>query len=481
MKKILLPLLALALSANLFAQTEAQDKKMKWWREARFGMFVHWGPYSLLGGVYNGYLQRVGGTEWIMNRCKIPVKEYQDITRTFNPVKFDPEALVRIAKEAGMKYLVITAKHHDGFAMFKSQASKYNIVDFTPYGKDVLDTLAKACRKQGIKLGFYYSQIQDWNNPGGTTGRRPMSKGWPHPKAEEIDAYTLAHQGSWDPLQQTATRKEYFDRVAIPQIKELLTNYGDIAVFFWDTPSEMTEEYAGKISALFNEYPHIITNDRLIRGSERFTGDYKTPEQTIPTVKQLDGTDWETCMTLNDSWGYKRRGTVWKTSRTLILSLIDIVSKGGNFLLNIAPDGEGAIPEINYHRLKEIGDWMKKYGEAIYGTGRVKASEPQWGRCTQKLVGDKTYVYLHVTDWPEDGQLLFRLYENASKATLLHNGQPVKFHNTHDGIYIDLPETAPDPYTSVIKLEFDKRLPEVKVKPMNTRSYEIVDESKKKL
>lgn len=282
-------------------------------------------------------------------------------------------------------------------------------------------------------------------------------------------------------MQQTATRKEYFDRVAIPQIKELLTNYGDIAVFFWDTPSEMTEEYAGKISALFNEYPHIITNDRLIRGSERFTGDYKTPEQTIPTVKQLDGTDWETCMTLNDSWGYKRRGTVWKTSRTLILSLIDIVSKGGNFLLNIAPDGEGAIPEINYHRLKEIGDWMKKYGEAIYGTGRVKASEPQWGRCTQKLVGDKTYVYLHVTDWPEDGQLLFRLYENASKATLLHNGQPVKFHNTHDGIYIDLPETAPDPYTSVIKLEFDKRLPEVKVKPMNTRSYEIVDESKKKL
>lgn len=219
---------------------------MKWWREARFGMFVHWGPYSLLGGVYNGYLQRVGGTEWIMNRCKIPVKEYQDITRTFNPVKFDPEALVRIAKEAGMKYLVITAKHHDGFAMFKSQASKYNIVDFTPYGKDVLDTLAKACRKQGIKLGFYYSQIQDWNNPGGTTGRRPMSQGWPHPKAEEIDAYTLAHQGSWDPLQQTATRKEYFDRVAIPQIKELLTNYGDIAVFFWDTPSEMTEEYAGK-------------------------------------------------------------------------------------------------------------------------------------------------------------------------------------------------------------------------------------------
>ncbi|WP_342990191.1 MULTISPECIES: alpha-L-fucosidase [Bacteroides] len=481
MKNILLLLLTLTLSApNLLAQTKEQNQKMKWWREARFGMFIHWGPYSILGGVYNDYLQRVGGTEWIMNRCKIPVKEYRDITRTFNPVKYNAEAWVKMAKDAGMKYIVITAKHHDGFAMFKSEASNYNIVDFTPYKKDVLDALAKACRKHGMKLGFYYSQIQDWNNPGGTTGRRPMSQGWPNPKAEEIDAYTLAHRGSWDPLQQTATREEYFERVAIPQIKELLTNYGDIAVFFWDTPSEMTEEYAEKISALFKDYPHIITNDRLIRDSEKYTGDYKTPEQTIPTVKQLDGTDWETCMTLNDSWGYKKRGNVWKTSRTLILSLIDIASKGGNFLLNIAPDGEGAIPEINYRRLKDVGDWMKKYSESIYGTERVKVKEPQWGRCTQKFVGGKTYVYLHVIDWPEDGKLLFRVYENASSATLLHNGEALKFKNTHDGIYLDLPQEAPDAYVSVIKLVYDKQLPKVKIKPMNTKNYEIVDENRKK-
>ena len=477
-KKILLLLTLTLFLQNGFTQTEEHDRKMKWWREARFGMFIHWGPYSILGGVYNDYLQRVGGTEWIMNRCKIPVKEYQEITKTFNPVKYDAEAWVKMAKDAGMKYLVITAKHHDGFAMIKTKASKYNIVDFTPYGKDVLDALAKACRKHDMKLGFYYSQIQDWNNPGGTTGRRTMDQGWPNPKANEIDEYTQAHNGSWDPLQQTATRKEYFNNIAIPQIKELLTNYGDIAIFFWDTPTGMTEEYAKKINDLFKDYPHIITNDRLIRGSKKYTGDYKTPEQIIPTVKQLDGTDWETNMTLNDSWGYKKRGCVWKTSETLILNLVDIVSKGGNYLLNIAPDGEGGIPEINYHRLKEIGNWMKKYGESIYETERVKTSQPMWGRCTQKIVGNKTYVYLHVIDWPEDQQLLFRLYEKAISAKLLHNGQTLKFKNTHDGIYIDLPKYAPDKYVSVIKVEFDKQLPRFKIRPMNQSNYEIVDADK---
>ena len=410
-----------------------------------------------------------------MNRCKIPVTEYQEVTKTFNPVKYDAEKWVRLAKDAGMKYMIITAKHHDGFAMFKSKASNYNIVDFTPYGKDVLDALAKACRKYDMKLGFYYSQIQDWNNPGGTTGRRTMDQGWPNPDAEKIDAYTLAHGGSWDPLQQTRTRNEYIDQLAIPQLKELLENYGDIAVIFWDTPSEMTEEFAEKIHKVLEKYPHIITNDRLIRGSERFTGDYKTPEQSIPTTKQLDGTDWETNMTLNDSWGYKKRGTVWKTSRTLILNLIDIVSKGGNYLLNIAPDGEGAIPEPNIKRLQDVGAWMKKYGNSIYGTEPCRIKKPDWGYCTQKIVGQKTYVYLYVVDWPEDQQILFRFYHDASTARLMHSGKTLKFRNSHDGIYIDLPRKAPDKIASVVELEFDKVLSRHKIKPMNTDNYEIID------
>ena len=273
MKKGLLYFIAFLLlfSVRLSAQpSTAQDQKMAWWREARFGMFIHWGPYALWGGEYHGHQQRVGGTEWIMNRCKIPVKEYQEMTRKFNPTDYNPEEWVRLAKETGMKYIVITTKHHDGFAMFKSKASKYNMVDFTPYGKDVIDALAKACRKYDMKLGFYYSQRQDWNNPGGATHRRPMSQGWANPDSVTIDAYTLAHQGSWDPAQQTRTFNEYVDNVAIPQVKELLTNYGDIAVFFWDTPSGMTKADAKKFADGDENLLALIDNiDAEAKGAQR--------------------------------------------------------------------------------------------------------------------------------------------------------------------------------------------------------------------
>jgi alpha-L-fucosidase len=191
MKKTLL----FFLSALFFLQTavaqeskESRDKRMQWWREARFGMFIHWGPYAVFGGVYHGHQQKRGGAEWIMNRCKIPVAEYQQVASTFNPVKYDPQSWVKLAKEAGMKYIVITAKHHDGFAMFKSGASKFNIADFTPYRKDVLEALAKACKDQDMKLGFYYSQAQDWNNPGGAVARKVASEGWDNPDSARIDA-----------------------------------------------------------------------------------------------------------------------------------------------------------------------------------------------------------------------------------------------------------------------------------------------------
>lgn len=475
MKKGLLYFIAFLLlfSARLSAQqSTAQDQKMAWWREARFGMFIHWGPYALWGGEYHGHQQRVGGTEWIMNRCKIPVKEYQEMTRKFNPTDYNPEEWVRLAKETGMKYIVITTKHHDGFAMFKSKASKYNMVDFTPYGKDVIDALAKACRKYDMKLGFYYSQRQDWNNPGGATNRRPMSQGWANPDSVTIDAYTLAHQGSWDPAQQTRTFNEYVDNVAIPQVKELLTNYGDIAVFFWDTPSGMTKADAKKFADVLKDYPNIIHNDRMGGG---FNGDYKTPEQMVPTVEQLDGTDWETCMTLNNSWGYRKSGNIWKSSKQLITTLIDIASKGGNFLLNVGPDPLGNIPQENIERMKVMGEWMKKYGASIYGTERCKVNKPEWGYCTQKITGNRTHVYLHVLNWPQNGKLHFALKEQASAARLLHNGKELKFENLSDGIHIVVPSTAPDSIASVIELTFNKALPRYPIKPMNNNFFEIVD------
>src|SRR5258705_4603847 len=229
MKKICFIIALFACSQyTLNAQTSAGSDRMDWWREARFGMFIHWGVYSVPAGTYKGQkINRIG--EWIMNRGKIPVSEYQQFAKEFNPVKFDADAWVIMAKDAGMKYIVITSKHHDGFAMFKSKTSKWNIVDATPYGKDILKQLAEACRKQGIKLGFYYSHAQDWNNPGGAASRKVTSEGWPNPDSARIDAYTEAHNGHWDPAQETRTMAQYIDDAAVPQVKELLTNYGDVA------------------------------------------------------------------------------------------------------------------------------------------------------------------------------------------------------------------------------------------------------------
>jgi alpha-L-fucosidase len=363
MKKIFFTILIVSYSlTSLNAQSESNDMRMQWWREARFGMFIHWGVYPVPAGVYKGQkINRIG--EWIMNRGKIPVVEYQNFAKEFNPVKFDADAWVKMAKDAGMKYIVITAKHHDGFAMFDSKASSWNIVDATPYGKDILKQLAAACRKQGIKLGFYYSQAQDWNNPGGAASRKVASEGWANPDSATIDAYTEKHNGHWDPAQETRTMTQYIDGVAVPQVKELLTNYGEVAVLWWDTPTGMTDEYAEKLNALLKMQPGIITNDRLKRPN--YPGDYKTPEQRIPNRNELDGKDWETCMTMNETWGYKSWANNWKSNETLIRNLIDIASKGGNFLLNVGPKDDGTFPQESIDILKAMGEWMKINGEAI--------------------------------------------------------------------------------------------------------------------
>lgn len=435
---------------TLLAQPE-RDARMKWWREARFGMFIHWGPYSVLGGVYNGHQQKRGGAEWIMNRCKIPVAEYQNYAATFNPVKFDSEAIVLLAKEAGMKYIIITAKHHDGFAMFKSNASKFNIVDFTPYKKDVLDALANACRKHNMKLGFYYSQAQDWNNPGGSVARKVMSEGWANPDSARIDAFTAANKGHWDPAQMTATMDEYIEKVAVPQVKELMTNYGDVAVLWWDTPTNMTDEYALKLQALLKLQPNIITNDRLKRPN--FPGDTGTPEQKIPGQDELDGKDWETCMTMGTSWGYKSWDSKWKTPETLIQNLCDIASKGGNYLLNIGPDALGQVPEQSIDALKAIGYWMKTNSEAIYATKASPIGTFDWGRCTQKPENGNTILYFSVFDWPSNSKLLIPGLQNkAIKAELLASGEKLKTISGNEGLTISLPVQAPDKIASVIKV-----------------------------
>lgn len=460
MKKIvLLVLTGLLLFEVAVAQEskEERDLRMKWWREARFGMFIHWGPYAVLGGVYNGHQQRRGGAEWIMNRCKIPVVEYQKYAATFNPVNYDPEAWVLLAKEAGMKYIIITAKHHDGFAMFKSDAVRFNIVDFTPYGKDVLAALAAACRKHNMKLGFYYSQAQDWNNPGGSAARKVASEGWLNPDSARIDSFTLANKGHWDPLQMTSTMDEYINGVAIPQVRELLTNYGKVAVLWWDTPTNMTDEYALKLQALLKLQPGIITNDRLKRPN--FPGDTGTPEQKIPGQDELDERDWETCMTMNSSWGYKSWDDKWKSPGTLIRNLCDIASKGGNYLLNIGPDALGQVPQQSIDALKAIGTWMETNSEAIYATKAGTLGKLPWGTCTMKEENGKSVLYLMVFDWPADGRLIVPGFnQSVASVKLLADGSMLKTKKNTDGLEISIPGKSPDAISSVIKVMLNGKI-----------------------
>jgi alpha-L-fucosidase len=445
-------LLLLFFTHAVFAQKEVtRDERMKWWREARFGMFIHWGDYAGLAGMYKGHEVGRGG-EWIMNRAKIPVAEYQQFAQKFNPVKYNPEAWVKLAKEAGMKYIVITAKHHDGFAMFKSNASKWNIADATPYGKDVLKPLAAACRKYGIKLGFYYSQAQDWNNPGGAAARKVSSEGWANPDSAKIDAYTKENSGHWDPVQTSNNMAQYIDKVAVPQVKELLTNYGDVAVIWWDTPTAMTDEFAQKLQDVLKLQPNIITNDRLKRPN--FAGDYKTPEQKIPNLSELDGKDWETCMTMNGTWGYKSYDHKWKTPETLIHNLIDIASKGGNYLLNVGPTAEGEFPQESITTLKKMGEWMKVNGEAIYATKASPLQPLSWGRCTSKPEGKNTILYFSVFNWPADGKLTIPGLKNEIiGAKMLDGGSTLKTGLSNDGITINVADKATDNIATVIKVE----------------------------
>jgi alpha-L-fucosidase len=454
MKKIVTILLSIMfMGQSLFAQKVlTKDERMDWWREARFGMFIHWGVYSIPAGTWDG--RQIGSIgEWIMNRGKIPVNDYQNMAKQFNPVKYDPEAWVKMAKDAGMKYIVITAKHHDGFALFKSDASKWNVVDHTVYGKDLLKPLAEACKKYGIRLGFYYSQAQDWNNPGGSAARRPTKEGWANPDSVIIDAYTKEHHGHWDPRQETKSFSQYIDDVAVPQVKELLTNYGDVAVLWWDTPTGMTDEAAVKLQSLLSLQPAIITNDRLKRPN--FPGDHKTPEQRIPNLADLDGTDWETCMTMNGTWGYKSHDHNYKTPQKLIQNLLDIASKGGNFLLNVGPTAEGEFPTESVEILSTIGKWMKVNGEAVYGTKASPWGLFPWGRCTKKETKNGTSLYFSVFEWPADGKIEIPEFKNSVvSARLLANATKLKTTLTKEGtLTINLPGSAPDPLVSVIRVD----------------------------
>ena len=448
MKKILL-LLTLAVAVTLplrlsGAETtetkEQRDARMAWWREAKFGMFIHWGVYSVPAGFYQD--KPVGGIgEWIMHNGKIPMAEYQQFAKEFNPVKFDADAWVKTAKAAGMKYIVITSKHHDGFAMFDSKASDWNIVKAAPFGRDPLQELAEACRKNGVKLGLYYSQAQYWNNGGAGN--------------------------NWD-SKPGVTMDDYIDKIAVPQVKEILSRYGEFpTVLWWDTPYDMNAERAQKLyDAVHALKPSIIQNNRLGGG---FKGDTETPEQYIPP-QGYPGRDWETCMTMNNTWGFKRDDHDWKSTGTLIRNLCDIASKGGNYLLNVGPTSEGLIPDPSIERLAEVGAWMKVNGTAIYGssptsfgaeagqpsaTEKDKKGKPKFvATWDWRSTSKPGKIYLLIFKWPGSGKFeLTGLQSKVNKAYLLAGNKRLKFNQTKAGVTLNLPAKAPDEIASVICLE----------------------------
>jgi alpha-L-fucosidase len=436
-------------------ETPAQrDARMTWWREARFGMFIHWGLYSIPAGTWNGK-QIPGIGEWIMNNASIPVADYKALASQFNPTGFNAHDIVALAKAAGMKYIVITTKHHDGFAMFDSKADPFNIVAATPFHRDPLKELAEECRKQGVKLGFYYSQSQDWTAPGGGAAMRPGHD----PQTHHWDK---AQDGSFD---------DYLHKKAIPQLTELLTNYKDYPVVVWfDTPGTvMTPERSAEIVTLLNKYPNLIWNNRL-GGS--YPGDTETPEQFIPP-QGYPGKDWESCMTMNDTWGYKSYDNNFKSTETLVRNLIDIASKGGNYLLNIGPDSHGVVPPAEVERLQQVGKWMSVNGEAIYGTSPTlfgpeagsfskteineKTKQPKWiaawdWRSTTKA--DK--VYVEIFKWPGTTLHLDKMPRTVTGAYLLASKKTLKFTQNGDAVDVTLPASAVDPIASVVVLKTAK-------------------------
>lgn len=302
-------------------------------------MFIHWGVYAVPAGEWQG--KPVGGIgEWIMRNGKIPVADYRAFAKDFTAANYDPQAWARLAHTAGMRYVVITGKHHDGFALYDSAVTEWDSVNASGAGRDLLAPLAKAVRAEGLKFGIYYSQAQDWTHPGGANG-------------------------NWDPAQK-GDYDQYLQNIALPQVREIIDRF-DPAIIWWDTPVNMTKERAKPFGDFLAQHPAIITNNRLGGG---YNGDTKTPEQHIPP-RGYPGDLFEVCMTMNDTWGFKKNDLNWKSVRQILRNLSDISSKGGNFLLNVGPTADGRIPDASIERLEAVGRWMKVNFEAKIGRAHV--------------------------------------------------------------------------------------------------------------
>jgi alpha-L-fucosidase len=416
-----------------------RTERTKWWREAKFGMFIHWGLYAVPAGEWKGEVTDEY-SEWIMYHNKIPVAEYEQLAKRFNPVKFDAGEWVRLARQAGMKYMVITSKHHDGFSMFDSKVTTYDIVDATPFQRDPMKELADACRNEGIKFGFYYSVDRDWHHPDAQGNRLRQSNNWDCPDESKKDF------------------NKYFEEFAKPQIRELLTQYGPLGIIWFDGIGKKTTEQNEEIVAMVRKYQrNCLINSRLGDWMTYKWGDYRSMDDNEVSNRDL-GYGWENPGTINHTYGYNKHDKDWKSATEIIHMFVDIASNGGNYLLNIGPKADGSIPAESVRVLQEVGKWMEKYGESIYGTAPGPIEKPEWGRCTAK----DNRLYLHVFEWPTDEKIVVSGIDKKVKKVYLladPDGNNLKFECLGSGDVvieldtISLPTQALDISDTVIVLE----------------------------
>ena len=440
-RRPLLPALLLLTASAVLAPTLAaqdaaqptQDQRMSWWRDARFGMFIHWGLYSIPAGEWNG---KTGHAEWIRTTAEIPLDTYAKFQPQFNPVKFDAEAWASMAAAAGMKYLVITSKHHDGFCLFDSLETDWDIGG-TPFKRDILGELSDACRRHGIRFCTYHS-IMDWHHPDYLPRRN-----WEKDRSTEGADF------------------ERFEQYLHAQVTEIVQRYHPGVMWFdgeWE--STWNHERGIKLFDLCRKLdPMMIVNNRVdvMRGGMggfnkggEARGDYATPEQEIPATG-MPGVDWETCMTMNDHWGYNSHDTDWKTTQDLLQKLCDIASKGGNFLLNVGPRADGTFPPEAIDRLQGLAKWMQQNGDAIHGTTASVFDDLPFGRCTVRRDGDDTVLNLLVFDWPQDKRLTVPGLGNEVLAATI-NGLELPYARQGADVLIALPDAVPGPDVVVVKL-----------------------------
>ena len=440
--KLKIIFLFLLFSFNSFAQQSEQDKKMAWWREARFGMFIHWGPYSIFGGEWKGEDKY---SEFVMLNAQIPLKEYAQVAATFNPHKFNAEEWILAAKNAGMKYIIYTSKHHDGFAMYHSRCSKYNIFDMTAFKRDPLKELETACRKHGIKLGIYYSLGRDWEDPDVPTD-------WPTKGGRS---------NTWDyPDEDSKDINRYFERKVKPQINEILHQYNPDIIWF-DTPEKTPAEQSAELRKMILNYnPNIIINNRI--GNEK--GDFEILEQK--QSNEIRNNPWEACVTMSRNWGYIKRDKAFKSPEKIIHILTDVISKGGNLLLNTGPLADGSLRKESLAQMSTIGKWMYINGEAIYGSKPwivygedaqkkeqiivvKKGYEDEVYDATKEVTQDirfttrNGYLYIIARHWEDDTVNVKTLSKQKHVVTslqMLGTKHSIGWKQTDEGLFIQLPK-----------------------------------------